>query len=330
MTGSAAVFRLGLAPVLLLGWNMAAGDPLPFLAPSLLVTILAGAPTRPKLAKLAGALAVVVGLTWVLTHMFAALADTPATVWIVLVAMVAAAFGRLARRPGDMLAMLTLMVASIVVVIREWAGDLGLAVPWLLGVAMAQAIVTALIAYTVLPSHEAAAPATVKQAPPAGAVDVVEAFGKSVSLVALLGASLHLQDNSAILVALTAVNILAAAAAETRGWMLLIANAAAAAMALPLLAVATVRPAPVVLLLLALAGGLWMARGIDGQGPRRLVAQAGLPVFIVLLGGLLPKAGDAAVSLLADRLLTLGMVMAYALGVLAILRVDRRSKMQPT
>jgi hypothetical protein len=325
MRDSAAVFRLGLAPVLLLGWNMAADDPLPFLAPVLLVTILTGSPARPRLAKLAGALAFVVGLTWVITQMFAALADTPATVWIVLVALAAAAFARLARRPGDMLAMLTLMVASIVVVIREWAGDLGLAVPWMLGAAMAQAIVTALIAYTVLPSHEAPAPAAMKHAPAAGRADVVEAFGKSVGLVVLLGASLHLQDNSAILVALTAVNVLAASVAETRGRVLLIANAAAAAMALPLLAVAMARPAPVVLLLMALAAGLWIARGIGEQGPRRVIAQAGLPVFVVLLGGLLPKAGDVALSLLADRLLTLGGVMAYALGLLAVLgTVGRR------
>jgi hypothetical protein len=87
------VFRLGLAPILLLGWNMASGDPLPFLAPSLLVTILVGSVARPKLAKLAGALAFVVALTWVLAQLFVGLADSPALVWLVLFAIAAGPLG---------------------------------------------------------------------------------------------------------------------------------------------------------------------------------------------------------------------------------------------
>jgi VanZ family protein len=225
-----------------------------------------------------------------------------------------------------MLAMLTLIAASVEVVIRQWAAELGLFVPTMIGIAMAQAIVAALIAFALLPSASPTPnPATVTQG--SARADVLQAFGKSAGLVALLGFAARLEDNSAILVALTAVNILAASAeiaAQTQGRVLLLANLAAAAVALPLIAVATVQPNAVVLLLLAMAGGLWMARGVAGEGLPRIIARAGLPVFVVLLGLLLPKAGEAALTALADRLLTLGLVMFYALAVLALLRPTRR------
>ena len=310
MTDRRPAFRLGFAPVLLLGWNMALDDPLPFLAPSLLVVFLAGSPARPPLQKLAGAFVLVAALAWIFSRLFVALADSPALVWIVLFALTTAAFARLARRPGDVPAMLTLITASLVVAMRQWAAVLGLAIPWVLGAAAAQAVIATLLAHALLPSF---APAPSPPAPAAAAdADAVQALGRSAGLIAALGFALFVEDNSAIFVALTAVSVLAAPAeaqAQGQARMLLFGNAAAAAVAAPILVVATIRGDPTVLLLLALAGGLWMASGIDGAGSRRIVARAGVPVFVLLLGLLLPKAGEAAFRLLVDRLLTLGLVV---------------------
>jgi hypothetical protein len=331
---SRAAFRLGVAPVLLLGWNMAQGDPLPFLAPNLLVVFLAMSPARPRLGALAGALVLVGGVTWVLSRLFVGLADSPAAVWIALLAIATAAFARLSRRPRDLPAMLTLISASIVVVLRQWAAGLGLAVPALMVTATAQAIVVTLIAHALLPSPRAAGSAAAAPRMEGGAsvveasvveASVVDALGRGLGLVVILAVVVGRTDNSAVLVALTAVTILGAAAARSQGLMLLRANAVAAALVLPLVAVAAIRPDPLVLLPLALAGSLWAAAGIDGTGWRRVVAQAGLPVQVVLLGVVLPQAGVTALPLLLDRLLTIGLVMAYALAVLALLpRLGRR------
>ncbi|MCB8879454.1 DUF2955 domain-containing protein [Acidisoma cellulosilytica] len=320
MTDSRAAFRLGLAPVLLLGFNIASGNPLPFLAPSLAVTLLVASRRRPPLRNLAAALVLVVGLTWSLDHLFALVSDSPISAWLVFLALTTAAFARLAQRPGNMPAMLTLICASIVVVIRHWAQGLDLSVTSVMGWAVVQAIVATLLAHAVLPS---VTPAVAAPRPGSiGQGDILQVFGRSIALLGALGFALLQEDNSAILVALTAVNILALpawSAAQRQGHALLIGNAVAAAMIVPLIMVAALRPDLVLLVLLALAAALWMAKGLDGDGTRRVIAQAGLPVFVILLGVVLPKAGDTALPVLTDRLLTLGLVMLYAIAVLALL-----------
>ena len=324
LTDGRPILRLGLAPVLLLGWNMAHGELLPFLAPSLLAMLLAGSATRPTLKTLVGAIVLVSGVTWVMDLLFTGLAASPGSAWIILLALATLAFARLAQRPDDVPSTLTLIAASLVVLLGQVATGLGAALPWAMGHAVLQAAAATLIAHALLPSPPRPEPAR-PGSPGATRADVVQAFGRSLALVALLAMAIGLEDNSAVLVALTGVAILASpveTAARGQSGTLLLTNAVAAALILPLLLVAALRPDPLVLFPLALAGSLYMASGLGMTGRRRVLARAGMPVLVALLGVLLPKAG-AALPLLVDRLLTLGLVMLYALAVLALLRPAR-------
>jgi len=140
--------------------------------------------------------------------------------------------------------------------------------------------------------------------------------------VAALGFAMAKQDTSAILIGVTAINVLRSPPAEARGQggALLMANLGAAALVLPALALATLRPEPASVLALALAASLWLAAGLGAAGARGRLARNATTVFVVLAGLLLPQAGSGSLAMLGDRLLTLALTVVFALGVLVLLR----------
>lgn len=316
----AARLRLGLAPMLLLGWNVWTGDALPFLGPSLLVPILLLSPARPPLALL-GALAILVAaITTALSIGFVALADSPGSVWIALIALATWCFARLDSRPSDVPALLALITASLVTALLQASPLLALELPRLMATAALQAVACALIAHALLPSR-VAPPARPKPRvlPPGGAFS---AFARGVALVGALGTAVAIEDTSAILIAITAANILRAPPEEAsgQGRALLLANLGAALLLLPLLSLATLRPDAAVVVPVALATSLWIASGLGAGGTRGAFTQVGMSVFIVLAGTLLPQGSEGSLAAVADRVGTVALTLAFALAVLALLQ----------
>jgi len=93
----------------------------------------------------------------------------------------------------------------------------------------------------------------------------------------------------------------------------------AAALAVPLLGVTALHPMGMTMLPLGLAACLTLAAATGRDGRRRLVAQTGLPVFLLLMGQLLPSADDEAVGAIWDRLFWLGISVADGMAVLVLL-----------
>ena len=315
----AAILRLGLAPMLLLGWNVWMGDVLPFLGPSLLVPILLLNPLRPPLPLLGGMVVLVAALSAALSIGFVALADSPGSVWIALVALATWCFARLDARPTDVPALLALITASLVTALLQASPLLALELPWLMTAGALQAVVCALIAHAVLPSRVAPPARRPPRVLPPG--EAFSALVRGVALVAALGAAVVMQDTSAVLIAITAANILRAPPdeAEGQGRALLLANLGAAALLLPVLALTTMRPEAAVVMPLALAASLWIASGLGAGGLRGAFTQVGMSVFIILTGTLLPQAGEGSLAAVADRVGTLALTLAFALTVLALL-----------
>jgi len=319
-TDRAAILRLGLAPVLLLAWLSWLGDPLPFLAPSLLVPILLMGAARPPLGMLAGLVVLIAGLAYALVFALVGLADSPASVWLALLALATWCFARLDVRPDAVLPLLALMTAAIVTALVRVSPTLALDLPWMMTTATLQAVAAALIAHALLPSRIArVAPPAPRVLPPGGAL---AALLRATALVAALGFAMTMQDTSAILIGITAINVLRSPPAEAwgQGRALLLGNLGAAAVVLPVLALAALRPDPAAILAAGLAASLWLAAGLGMGGARGRLARNSTTVFVVLAGLLLPQAGSGSLAMLGDRLLTIVLTMAFALVVHVLLR----------
>lgn len=323
-TDRAAILRLGLAPVLLLAWRAWLGDPLPFLAPSLLVPILLMGSPRPPLAVLGGLVVVVAALSFALVFAFVGLANSPASVWLGMLALATWCFARLEARPDAVLPLLTLMTAAIVAALVRVSPTLALDLPWLMIAATLQAVATALIAHALAPSQvvRVARPAT-RPLPPG---EALTALGRAAALVVALGFAMAMEDTSAILIGVTAITVLRSPPSEARGQggALLTANLGAAALVLPALALATLRPEPAVILAVMLAASLWLAAGLGAQGQRGHLARNATSIFVVLAGLLVPNAGAGSLVMLGDRLLTLAVTVVFALTVHVLLRRSLR------
>jgi hypothetical protein len=324
MRDRAAVLRLGLAPVLLLAWNAWMGDPLPFLAPSLLVPILLAGAARPPIAMLAGIVLLVGLLSSLLAFGFVALADSPASVWMLLLALATWGFARLDAAPDAVAPLLALMTAAMVTVLARVAPTLALDLPWLMTGATVQAVVAALLAHALLPSRVPLVRTPALRAlPPGGASS---ALLRGTALVVALGVAMAAGDTSAILIAVTAINMLRVMPAEARGQgkATLLANLGAAVLVLPAVGLAALRPDPVTALALSLAASLWLASGL-AAGPTGLdFTRRAAGIFVVLAGLLLPEAGEGSLAMLGDRLLTLLVTMLGAVALHALLRRPAR------
>jgi hypothetical protein len=108
------IVRLGLAPLLLLGWNMSSGQPLAYIGPILAVFLLTPGGARPPVGQMLQILLLVVAITGLLSRCFLAVADSPASVWVLLLALATGCFAQLAVKPQNMPALLMLMVALLV------------------------------------------------------------------------------------------------------------------------------------------------------------------------------------------------------------------------
>ena len=316
----AAILRLGVAPVLLLAWRTWLGDPLPFLAPSLLVPILLMGPTRPPLAVLGGLVVVVAALSFALVFAFVGLANSPASVWLGMLALATWCFARLDARPDAVLPLLALMTAAIVTALVRVSPTLALDLPWLMTGATLQAVVAALIVHALLPSRVArVAPPTPRPRRPG---EALTALVRAAALVAALGFAMAMEDTSAILIGITAITVLRSPPSEAKGQggALLTANLGAAALVVPALALAALRPEPAVILAVTLAASLWLAAGLGAPGRRGHLARNATSIFVVLAGLLLPNAGAGSLVMLGDRLLTLALTVVFALVVHALLR----------
>jgi len=312
----APALRVGCAPVLLLAWELGSGTPLPFLAPIFATILLSLSPFRPQLPILMRLFAVVIGVTLVLTQVFATLADAPAAVWLGLLALATACFAQLARTPQNLAATVALIVASIVTVLLQVSAELPPILPWLMGRAFVLGAAAALLAHVVLPGRPT--PAGAPPSPPGPRPgEGWRAVGKALAWLAALGACVALNDTSAILIATTVTNVLRVPDVRA-GWSFgraaVFGNLAAVAFAVPILALHAWRPEQgLAVLAAALAGSLALARQRPG------LAAVALPVFVVSLGLYLPQSGGTPAAIF-DRLLSLALAVAWGVGVHAVLR----------
>lgn len=325
MSDPRAVFRLGVAPLLLLGWNLHSGDLLPYLGAMLAVTLLSPGGARPPMRLLAGMILLVAGISWGLSRGFGALSDSPASVWMALLALATACFAALAVKPQNMPALLALLVAVVVTALIQADPSLTGPLPWLMAKAVLQAVLVTLLAHAALPSRGAGlAPPAIRAAPEAPGL---RALAKACAMVAALALCAAAGQAAGVLVAITLSNMLRLpedAAARSFGRSLVLANLGAALLAVPVLLVAMLRPDDLALIPLALALGLWIAAGHGMPGWRGMLTQLGLPVFVLLLGQLLPQAGAGAADALLDRLVFLGISVAAGAAVLVLLAPARR------
>lgn len=320
---TARTLRLGLAPVLALAWALLAGDPVPFLGPVLAANILMMGQARPPLTALLKLflvlMLVTLGVTW-LTRSFA---DMHAVLWLMLLALTTACFARLARTPRDILALLALVVTAVVTVLVQVSDDLAGVLPWLMARAYLQACVVALLAYAIWPgTTETAAPAPPPVPLPLPEGSTWTVLGKATAMLAALGVAILLEDTSATLVAITVTNVLRdpdPAVGQGFGLALIKANLWAGLLAMPVLTVAVLQPPLLALIAAASAGALWLAAGLGHGSLASTRARIGLPAYLTLLGLLLPKAGEGAGLLLADRLTTMALAVAYAMSALVLL-----------
>jgi Protein of unknown function (DUF2955) len=111
----APALRLGIFPVVILAAEFHAGTPLPFLAPLFAAILLMKNPRRPALLQLVQLYAIIMVVTYGLIWVFGALADSLASVWLILLALIALCFRRLTKTPSNIAATLALSVASLVV-----------------------------------------------------------------------------------------------------------------------------------------------------------------------------------------------------------------------
>jgi hypothetical protein len=252
------------------------------------------------------------------------LADSPASVWLILLALVALCFGRLAKTPRDITATLALLVAALVTVLLHVSPELPSILVWLLGRSFLLGAVTAWLAFALLPGRPADAAPSPTPAP-AGDNDGLRVLLKAVALVAILGFCILLEDTSAIIITLTVTNMLVVpdgAAGATVGRLKLLSNFLAFAAALPVLILVGLRPEPGAALLLSFSVSLALAAGASRGGARGLVSAMAMPVLFVLLGLYLPKAveGEGLAAAAAGRAFDLCLAVGYGLAVHALLR----------
>jgi hypothetical protein len=321
MGDSRAILRLGGAPILLLAWSHWSGDILPYLGAMLAVTLLAPGGRRPPMKLLLAAPVLITGITWTLVIMFRMVADSPGSVWMALLALATLCFARLARKPDDVPALLALLTSVVVTALIRSDPSLSTQLPWAMAIAAIEAVVTVLLAHAVLPSAPIPSAPKPARAPPA--MPGLRAFLKALAMVVALGVSVAAQEPSGVLVAITLSNLLRDpedTVARRFGRELVFGNLGAAMLVLPLILMANWRPQYMFLLPLALAAGLWLASGQGRPGWRGVLAQAGLPVFVLLLSQLLPIANDGALAALGNRLFFLTIAVTYGLSVLVLLR----------
>jgi hypothetical protein len=318
------IVRLGLAPLLLLGWNMSSGQPLAYIGPILAVFLLTPGGARPPVGQMLQILLLVVAITWLLSRCFLAVADSPISVWVLLLAIATGCFAQLAVKPQHVPALLALMVSVLVASMIQADPTQAAPLPIFMGMAAAQAIMATFLAHALLPSRGPKhAPALVL---PAQHAPGPRAFAKAVALVSALGFCTVTSPSNSLLVAITLVNMLRLpedTAAHSFGRWLLFANLGAALLVLPVLVVAILRPENISVIPLALGIGLWIAAGRGAPGWRGMLTQLGLTVFIVLIGQLLPQIGTDAWASMGNRLLTIGVTVVYGAAVLIILRPSR-------
>ncbi len=321
MGDTRAVLRLGLAPALLLAWNLWSGDILPYLGAMLAVTLLMPGGQRPPLKALLGALLLVAAVTLTLVIMFRVVGESPGSVWLALLALCTACFAQLAVKPDHIPSLLALITAVLVTTLIRTQPSLAVLLPWAMLIAALQAVGVVLLAHALLPSKLAApAKPAARQVP---ANPGLRAFLKALALVAPLMLAVAAGEASGILVAITLANLLREpgdAQAIRYGRNLVLANLVAAAIALPVLGMAALRPMVMMLLPMGLAASLMLAAATGRDGRRGVVAQLGLPVFLLLMGQLLPTAGDEALGALWERLFFLGLAVGYGMAVLVLLR----------
>jgi len=319
------IVRLGLAPLLLLGWNMFSGLPLAYVGPILAVFLLMPGGARPRVLQMLQILLIVVAITWVLSRSFLAVADSPIAVWVLLLALACGCFAQLALRPQNVPALLALMVSVLVTsLIKADPAQAG-PLPVLMGLAVGQAIVVTFLAHALLPSQ--APPRPPPLILPAQSAAGLRALAKAMALVSALAACTALSPGDGLLVAITLVNMLRLpedTAAHSFGRWLVFANLGAALLVLPVLVVGILRPENTAVIPLALGIGLWIASGNGAPGWRGMLAQLGLTVFIILVGQLLPQIGTDALAAMGNRLLTIGITVLYGMVVLVLLRPARR------
>jgi hypothetical protein len=319
------IVRLGLAPLLLLGWNMSSGQPLAYIGPVLAVFLLTPGGARPLLRQMLQILLIVVVITWLLSRCFLAVADSPASVWVLLLALATGCFSQLAVKPHNVPALLALMVAVLVTSLIQSDPAQAGPLPIFMGVAAAQAVLITLLAHALLPSRVPRRPPP--SILPAQSAPGLRALAKAMALVFALGLGTVISPSNSLLVAITLVNMLRLpedTAAHSFGRWLLFANLGAALLVLPVLVVAILRPENISVIPLALGIGLWIAAGRGAPGWRGMLTQLGLTVFIVLIGQLLPQIGTDAWASMGNRLLTIGVTVVYGAAVLIILRPARR------
>ena len=319
------IVRLGLAPLLLLGWNMFSGQPLAYIGPILAVFLLTPGGARPPLSQMLQILLLVMAISWLLSRCFLAVADSPISVWVLLLALATGCFAQLAVKPQHVPALLALMVAVLVTSLIQSDPAQAGPLPIFMGVAAAQAVLVTLLAHALLPSRVPRRPPP--SILPAQSAPGLRALAKAMALVFALGLGTVISLSNSLLVAITLVNMLRLpedAAAHSFGRWLLFANLGAALLVLPVLVVAILRPENISVIPLALGIGLWIAAGRGAPGWRGMLTQLGLTVFIVLIGQLLPQIGTDAWASMGNRLLTIGVTVVYGAAVLIILRPARR------
>lgn len=118
---------------------------------------------------------------------------------------------------------------------------------------------------------------------------------KGFALVAVLACCIATGDTSAILIAMTATNLLAApdgSVGMAVGRVKLLSNLLALAAALPVLILVELRPEPEAALLLALAVCLLAASGTSQGGAGAATAAMAMPVLLTLLGLHIPTTAE--------------------------------------
>jgi hypothetical protein len=320
-----SIVRLGVAPLLLLGWNMFSGLPLAYIAPILAVFLLMPGGARPPVGQMLQVLLIVVAISWVLSRSFMAVADSPIAVWVLLLALACGCFAQLAVKPQNVPALLALMVSVLVTTLIQADPAQAGPLPVFMGLAVAQAVGVTLLAHVLLPSQ--APPRAPPLIVPARKAPGLRALAKAMALVCALVVCAAVEFGNSLMVAMTLVNMLRLpedTAAHRFGRWLLFANLGAALLVLPVLLVAILRPENNAVIPLALGIGLWIAAGNGAPGWRGMLTQLGMTVFILLVGQLLPQIGTDALAAMGDRLLTIGMTVLYGTAVLIILRPARR------
>jgi hypothetical protein len=324
MTDWRAVIRLGLAPLLLLGWNMMSGLALAYIGPIMAVFLLMPGGARPTVRQMLQILLLVIAITWLLSRSFLAVADSPIAVWVLLLAVACGCFGQLAAKPQHIPTLLALMVSVLVTTLIEADPAQAEPLPAMMAMAAAQAVVVTFLAHAVLPSQ--APPRPPPMIVPAQSAPGLRALAKAMALVGALAACTVISPANSLLVAITLVNMLRLPqdmAALRFGRWLVFANLGAALLVLPVLLVAILRPENIAVIPLALGIGIWIAAGHAARGWRGMLTQLGLTVFIVLIGQLLPQIGTDAWAAMGNRLLTIAMSVLYGMAVLIILRQPR-------